>query len=165
MHYIGMCGCGACGFLWDRVYKSESLSLEQGIVSSKLINWLKILVQSREPGIATQIYLKKSNRQVQMYATQLKIKAIRGLGGGGRFGEFNLVQGSRIQLNQLWYGLSGFLGLSGTSPPKKSRRTPLGINTVQSYAHAMSLLLHHPLETRQKYPYPKQCNKIFVTTY
>ena len=34
--YIGMCRCEGYGFqavlLWDRVYKSESLGLEEGII-------------------------------------------------------------------------------------------------------------------------------------
>ena len=36
MGYIGMCHCEGYGFqaslLWDRVYKSESLGLEKGII-------------------------------------------------------------------------------------------------------------------------------------
>ena len=37
MGYIGTCRCEGYGFqaavLWDRVYKSESLDLEEGIIS------------------------------------------------------------------------------------------------------------------------------------
>ena len=45
---------------WDRAYKSESLGLKEGIIFHlKLINWLKILVQTRETG---NCHSKKSNR-------------------------------------------------------------------------------------------------------
>ena len=43
--------------LWDRVYKSESLGLVRVSFSRKLVNWLKILVQTRKNGIChSKIY-------------------------------------------------------------------------------------------------------------
>ena len=41
----------SAGLLWNRVYKSENLGLLRISFSRKLVNWLKILVQTRETGI------------------------------------------------------------------------------------------------------------------
>ena len=80
MGYIGMCRCEGYGF--QAVYSRIGYIHQRVWVSDrvsffrKLISWLKInFIQTRE-------------------TTTL---------GQGEFGEFTLVQGSKIQLNQLWY--------------------------------------------------------------
>ena len=68
---------GGGSLLQDRVCESERLSLEKGIIFQETDQLVEDFIQTRETAT---------------------------LGQGG-FGEFTLVQGSKIQLNQLWYRL------------------------------------------------------------
>ena len=70
-------GWFSSSLLQERVYKSEHLGLEQGVIFRETDQLIEDFIQTRETAT---------------------------LGQGG-FGEFTLVQGSKIQLNQLWYRL------------------------------------------------------------
>ena len=82
MGYIGMC-----------VQNRVSFSMKQ-------ISWLKILVQTRK--IGNCLPKIKKNQIGKFKFTQLSLKGTLRQEGCG---EFSLVQGSKIQLNQLWYRL------------------------------------------------------------
>ena len=101
MGYIGMCRYEGyvfqaiyCGirYINKRVWIQKRVSF-----SRKLINWLK-------PEIATQKYKKIKSASLNLRNSAYSCKSYSRMGGGG-FGKFSLVQGSKIQLNQLWYRL------------------------------------------------------------
>ena len=102
MGYIGMCRCKGYGFkqfVQARVYKSEHLGLEQGIISQETDQLAEDFIQTRETAT---------------------------LGQGG-LGKFTLVQGSKIQLNQLCYRLR-VPGSQRHIPTQKFLKYPLGVN-------------------------------------
>ena len=76
MGYIGMCVFEGYGFqaVYSGIgYINQRAWVQNGVsFSMKQISWLKILVQTRETGNCLSKILKKSNRQVQIYATQPK---------------------------------------------------------------------------------------------
>ena len=115
MGYIGMCRCE--GYVFQAVHSKIGYINQSGWVQNrvsfyrKLISWLKILSRLEGNRELPLKHIKKSNRQVEIYATQLILAKLCSsfwktatLGQGG-FGEFTLVKGSKIQLNQLWYRL------------------------------------------------------------
>ena len=101
------------GYINQRVWVQNRVSF-----SRKLINWLKILVQTRETGNCHSKIYKISNRFC--FGSSFWKSATLGQAG---FREFNLVQGSKMQLNQLWYRLR-VQGPSGTCPPQNSLIPP-----------------------------------------
>ena len=93
--YIGM--CRSKGYRFQAVYSgiryvNQRVQVQKRVSFSRN-NWLKILVQTRE----TQNDDIK-NEIGKFKFMQLSLKATLGQGG---FEEFSLVQGSKIQLNQL----------------------------------------------------------------
>ena len=97
--------------LQDRVYISESLGLEQGIIFPETDQLVEDFIQTRE-------------------------KATLGCWGGG-LGEFTLVQGNKIQLNQLWYRLR----VSGSQrhiPTQKFLKYPPGVNVIPNIDSSVS---------------------------
>ena len=119
MGFLGMYCCEGYGFqavysgmgyINQRVWVQNWVSF-----SRKLINWLQILVQTRETGNChSKTYLKKSNRFCFGW-TMLVTSVVSGkllIQDGGDLGSLvqyqsatSAVQDSKIQLNQLWYRL------------------------------------------------------------
>ena len=112
---VCQCRCEGYGFqafysgigcINQRVWVQNRVSF-----SSKLINWLKILVfncKLGKPGIATQEHRKKNQIGMVFWldcASDLSIFQKTATLEYGEFGEFSLVQGSKIQLNQLWFSI------------------------------------------------------------
>ena len=115
MGSIGMCHCE--GYVFQAVYSrigyiNQSVWVQNRVsLFRKVISWLKILSRPEGNRELPLKHIKKSNRQVKIYATQLVLAKLCSsfwktatLGQGG-FGEFILVQGSKIQLNQLQHRL------------------------------------------------------------
>ena len=92
------CGIGCIN---QRVYLQNRV-----LFSRKLIKWLKILVQTRKTGIATQKYerLKSLCLGWTVFVTSVG-SGKQLLWDRGRFWDFSLVQGSKIHFNELWYRL------------------------------------------------------------
>ena len=143
MGYIGMCRCEGYGFqaVYSRIgYINQRVQVQNRVsFSRKLINRLKILVQTREivQGIASQKYEKNQIGFVlaglclrRQQFLENSYSGIRGWGGGGGAGfwEFSLVQGSKIHLNKLQYRLR-VPGSLWHIPTQKSLKYPPGAQT------------------------------------
>ena len=139
MGNIGMCRCGGYGFqevfsgmgyINQRVWVQNRVSF-----SRKLIKWLKILDQgNRELPLKN---IKKSNRfcfgWTVLVTSVVSEKQL--LQDRGEFGEFTLVQGSKIQLNQLWYRLR-VPGSQRHIPTQTFSKVPPGVSVV--YTHSQN---------------------------
>ena len=97
--------------LWDRVYKSQNVGLEQGIFfqeTDQLVEDFSLDQGNRELPLKN---MKKSTRFCfgwTVFVTSIvsgkQLLQDKGVGGWG-FWQFRLVQGSKIHLNELWYRL------------------------------------------------------------
>ena len=110
MGYMGMCCCEGHGFqaVYSGIgYINQKVWVQNRVsFSRKLIKRFPILVQTRETGIgiATRKYKKIKSVLFWLDCTSdLSSSWKTATLGQGRFGEFSLVQGWKILLNQLWY--------------------------------------------------------------
>ena len=120
MGYIGMCHCEGYGFqaVFSRIrYINQSVWVQNRVpFFKKLISWLKILSRL---GIVVIRFCFGQN-------TVLMTSVVSGkqlLQDRGDLGLFTLVQGSKIQLNQLWYRLR-VLGSQRHIPTQKFLKYP-----------------------------------------
>ena len=101
MGYIGMCRCEGYGFssslLQDRVYKSERLGLEQGIIFQETDQLVEDSIQTRDCGI------RFCFGQTVLVTSVVSRKQL--LQNRGDLWSLLSVQSSKIQLNQHWYSL------------------------------------------------------------
>ena len=102
MGYIGICRCEGYGFqaVYSRIGligKSGRLGLEQGIIFQLTDQLVEDFIQTRDCSIRFCFGQTVLVTSVVFWKTSTL--------GQRRFGEFTLVQGSKIQLNQLWYRL------------------------------------------------------------
>ena len=100
-----------------------------------MISWLKILSRPEGNRELPLKHIKKSNRKAEIYATQLVLAKLCSsfwktatLGYGG-FGEFTLVNGSKIQLNRLLYRLR-VPGSEQHIPTQKLLKHPPGSDSI-----------------------------------
>ena len=105
--------------LWDGVYKLERFSLEQGIIFQETDQWM-----TRKTG---NYHSKIQKNQMVLFwldfASDLSSFWKTATQGQGGSGEFSLVWGRKIQLNQLWQRLR-VSGCQGYIPNQKCLKQP-----------------------------------------
>ena len=140
MSYISMCCCEAYGFqaVYSRIgYINQSVWVQNRVsFFRKVITWFKIYV---DLGLWYKVlfWLDCASDLSSFWKTAI-------LGQGG-LGEFTLVQGSKIQLNQTWYRLRGFRVLAAHPHPEIPKVPPPARARMarHSFAPLRGLLRNH----------------------
>ena len=153
MGYIGMCRCEEYGFqavYSGKGYINQRVWVQNRVTfSRKLVNWLKILFQSRE---TWNCHSKIQKNQIGFVLARLcqspqqfLENSYSRMGRGRGFGEFSLVQGSKIHVNQLWYRLR-VPGFQRHIPTQKFLKYPPPVYELPVYASFLCCMsfANHP---------------------
>ena len=106
------------------IYKSERLGLEQGIIFQETDELVEDFIQTRDNLWYNVLFWLDCASDLSSFWKTATL-------GQGEFGEFTLVQGSKIQLNQLQYRLR-VTGSQWHIPTKKFLKYPPGPHIMSS---------------------------------